>query len=211
MELNHGLTLPVLPAGEDVTVDLLLTFRADYTASRRADRRPLSLSMVIDRSGSMSGAPLKHATEAAGLLVRQLAPTDTLSVVVYDNHVTTIVDAQPCDDPGAIIKKIQAIKPGGATNLHGGWERGCELAKKSERDAVRRVLLLTDGQANVGVTDPKKLIAESREQAGDGVITTTLGFGRDFQEDLLIGMAEAGRGNFYYIETPEDATQVFLI
>ncbi len=65
MELSWGLTQPVLPEGEDVTVDLLLTFRADYTASRRADRRPLALSMVIDRSGSMSGAPLKHATDAA--------------------------------------------------------------------------------------------------------------------------------------------------
>jgi uracil DNA glycosylase len=211
MDLTYGLTQPVLPAGSDAVVDLLLTFRADYTTARRADRRPLAVSVVIDRSGSMAGNPLKHATEAAGLLVRQLAPTDTLSVVVYDNRVDTIVAPQRVTDPDAIIKKIRAVHPGGATNLHGGWEKGCEHAREAEGDAVRRVLLLTDGQANVGVTDPAKLIAESAAQADAGVVTTTLGFGNAFQEDLLIGMADAARGNFYYIETPDDATQVFLI
>lgn len=211
MELTYGLTQPVLPERQDVVVDLLITFRADYATARRAGRRPLAVSVVIDRSGSMAGNALKHATEAAGLLVNQLSPDDTVSVVTYDNHVTTLVEPQKATDREAILKKLRGVHPGGATALHGGWVKGCELAHGVKGDHVRRVLLLTDGQANVGVTDPAKLIAEARERAEGGVATTTLGFGRDFNEDLLIGMADAGRGNFYYIETPEDSAQVFLI
>lgn len=212
MELTYGLTRPALPAGQTTTVDLLLTFHADYASARRPDRRPLSLSVVIDRSGSMSGAPIKQATTAAGLLVRQLSPADTLSVVVYDNRIDTLVAPTKVTDPEAILKKIHAVRPGGATALHGGWERGCDLAAATPGDhLVRRALLLTDGQANVGVTATPELVAQAAKRAEAGVVTSTLGFGLDFNEDLLIGMAEAGRGNFYFIETPEDATQVFLI
>src|SRR5262249_14626593 len=104
------------------------------------------------------------------------------------------------------------IRTGGSTNLHGGWIQGCQhvLRRPGER-LVRRVLLLTDGQANVGITAPRKLIKAAREQAEKGALTTTLGFGSGFNEDLLIGMAEASGGNFYFIETPEDACQVFHI
>lgn len=212
MELTYGLTRPTIAPGQTATVDLLLTFHADYISARRPDRRPLSLSVVIDRSGSMSGAPLKQATTAAGLLVRQLSPADTLSVVVYDNRVETLVEPTKVTDPEAILKKIHAVRPGGATALHGGWDRGCDLAATVDGDhSVRRVLLLTDGQANVGVTATPELVAQAAARAEAGVVTTTLGFGLDFNEDLLIGMAEAGRGNFYFIETPDDATQVFLI
>ncbi len=212
MELTYGLTQPVLRAKRDAVLDLLLSFRADYATARRAGRRPLSVSVVIDRSGSMAGDAIKHATEAAALLVSQLRPDDTASVVVYDNKVDVLVEPQRVDDPAEFAKKLRGVRPGGATNLHGGWEKGCALTQRAKGDGVvRRVLLLTDGQANVGTTDPKKLTAEAAEMAAAGVTTTTLGFGRDFHEDLLIGMAEAGRGNFYFIETPGDAAQVFLI
>jgi Ca-activated chloride channel family protein len=76
---------------------------------------------------------------------------------------------------------------------------------------VNRVLLLTDGQANVGITEPVKILEEVRKRAGAGVATTTLGFGSNFNEDLLIGMAAAGEGNFYFIESPDDAAGVFQI
>lgn len=212
MELSYGLTRPALPAGETVTLDLLLTFHADYSASRRPDRRPLSVSVVIDRSGSMSGRPLKQATEAAGLLVRQLSPRDTVSVVVYDSRVDTIVAPTRVTDPESIIKKVNAVRPAGATALHGGWLQGCEHAAEVPSDqAVRRVLLLTDGQANVGLTATPEIVAQAAKQAEEGVVTSALGFGPGFNEDLLIGMAEAGRGNFYYIESPDEATQLFLI
>src|SRR5262249_23725380 len=142
----------------------------------------------------------------------QLEAGDTLSVVAYDDKVTTAVPPQQLADPEAVRKALRKIKPGGSTNLHGGWLQGCEhvLQREGER-LIHRVLLLTDGQANVGICSPKSLIAAAKKQANKGVLTTTLGFGGGFNEDLLIGMAEASGGNFYFIETPEDATQVFHI
>lgn len=218
MDATFALTQPVLAVNAPTAADLLLTFRADAPGGGGAAARPpVYVSLVIDRSGSMSGKPLKHALAAAELLVRSLRPQDVVSVVVYDDKVDTIVDPQPVGDGAdGICKALRKVKTAGATNLHGGWAQGCKHVLNGGgaaggRRAVRRVLLLTDGQANVGIKEPKKLIAEAREQAERGVVTTTLGFGRSFNEDLLIGMAEAAGGNFYYIETPEDAGQVFLI
>lgn len=210
MRTTFALSQPVLPVKKASTIDLLLAFQISQANQRK--RRPLNLSLVIDRSGSMSGAPLEHAIQAAELLVGRLAADDTLSVVVYDNTVDTIVKPQKVTKPDAICAAIRKITTRGSTNLHGGWLQGCEHVRKyQDEPAINRVLLLTDGQANVGITDPKALIAEARKQVDGGVATTTLGFGAGFNEDLLIGMAEAGGGNFYFIETPEDAAQVFQI
>lgn len=214
MEVFYGLTQPALTKSQPTTtIDLLITFRADLLATRSAGTRSaLNLSMVIDKSGSMSGKPLKHATEAADLLVRQLSKQDTLSVVAYDDRIDTVVTPNKVTDWEAISEQIQKIRAGGMTNLHGGWQEGCKyVSQDKDEDLARRVLLLTDGQANVGISDNASLIAAARAESKKGIITTTLGFGSGFNEDLLIGMAEASGGNFYYIETPEDATQVFLI
>src|SRR6185369_13561882 len=108
-----------------------------------------------------------------------------------------------------LLGKVHA---GGCTNLSGGWLEGVKhVAQHRSSELVNRVLLLTDGQANVGVTDPAVLIKTARQKAEEGVITTTLGFGSGFNEDLLIGMARAAEGNFYFIESPEDVAQVFKI
>jgi secreted protein with Ig-like and vWFA domain/uracil DNA glycosylase len=214
LHASYALTRPVLPVKSPCVVDLLLTFRTERTGDAHGPgpRLPLNLSLVIDRSGSMSGKKLKQAIAAAEVLLEQLDANDTLSVVAYDDKVATVVGPQKVTDPGAIRKEVRNIKPGGTTNLHGGWLQGCKhaLQRGGER-LIRRVLLLTDGQANVGITEPRQLTQVAREQADKGVLTTTLGFGNGFNEDLLIGMAEASGGNFYFIETPEDACQVFHI
>ncbi len=214
LQVSSAFTQPAVAAKTATVLDLLLTFRVEREddAPGPAPRLPLNLSLVIDRSGSMSGKPLKQAIAAAEVLLDQLEARDTLSVVTYHSTVDTAVEPQKVTNPETIRKSLRKIKTAGSTNLHGGWMQGCKhvLAEKGER-TVNRVLLLTDGQANVGVTEPKKLTAAAKEQAEKGVLTTTLGFGTGFNEDLLIGMAEASGGNFYFIETPEDATQVFHI
>jgi uracil DNA glycosylase len=214
LQANYALTQPILAVKKAHVVDLLLTFRAERhdEASGPGPRLPLNLSLVIDRSGSMSGKPLKQAIAAAEVLLDQLEPRDTISVVVYDDRIDTVVEPQQVTDPARIRKAIRKVTARGSTNLHGGWLQGCKHVRERQGERlIHRVLLLTDGQANVGLTDPKKLVEAAREQAGKGVLTTTLGFGRGFNEDLLIGMAEASGGNFYFIETPEDASQVFMI
>lgn len=212
MQTNFALSPSALPVEHPATVDLLITLHPQPSAGPRTPRRPLNLSLVIDRSGSMAGRSLTQALKAAETLVEQLGPDDVLSLVVYDDKVETILPPGNVSNKPAIREMIRRVRAGGTTNLSGGWLKGCEhVLTRRGADMIHRVLLLTDGQANVGVVDPKILIATARQKADDGVVTTTLGFGANFNEDLLIGMAQAAGGNFYFIQTPDDAEEVFRI
>jgi Ca-activated chloride channel family protein len=210
MKASYTLSRPVLPVGTSSKIDLLVSFKAEAPAA--AARRSLNLGLVIDRSGSMAGAPLKHALQASRKLVERMGPEDWLSIVTYDDSVSTVLAPVRVTDKAAIGAVLSKVHAGGCTNLSGGWLKGVEHVnahKASER--INRVLLLTDGQANEGITQPETLIATAREKSAAGVITTTLGFGANFNEDLLIGMANAGEGHFYYIQSPTDAEGVFGI
>jgi Ca-activated chloride channel homolog len=184
--------------------------RLETDAPTRAERLPLNLSLVLDRSGSMHGEKLDAARRAAALLVRRLAPTDVVSVVAYDDVVQTVAAPATGSVQAQLPKVIESIESGGSTNLSGGWLRGRELvAEKLLERGVNRVLLLTDGLANVGLQDPQQLtrLAGGGKQAG--VTTTTIGFGEDYDEGLLRAMADAGGGNMYYIEHADQAAAIF--
>lgn len=216
LQPHFALTTHLSPGKTPTAADVLLTFRVERTGALAGPgpRLPLALSIVIDRSGSMSGKPLQQAIAAAETLVNQLDGRDEVSVVAFDDTAKTVIYPTPADRHDDIRKQLRTIHPGGATNLHAGWLEGCGHVRDhaaGDGRAIRRVLLLTDGDANVGTTDPKRLAAEAAEWAKRDISTTTLGFGRDFNEDLLLKMAEASGGNFYYIETPDDACQVFQI
>lgn len=173
-------------------------------------RTPLNLSLVIDRSGSMSGPPLQAAREAAVMLVRRLRMEDVVSVVAYDDEVRVVAHPATGEAQLDVAERIRAIGPGGSTNLSGGWLRGRELvAEYRRKDGVNRVLLLTDGQANRGITQAEALEGLCQISAEQGITTTTIGFGPHFDEDLLRAMADAGRGSAYYIERTDQASGVF--
>ena len=200
----------ILPTGNSLKANLLLRFRADEIAA--SPRRNLNLSVVIDRSGSMAGSPLHHALKAAEAVVEQLEQDDILSVVVYDDRVDTVIPPQAVTDKSALKNSIGRVRAGGITNLSGGWLQGCEYVKKElDPQKINRVLLLTDGRANMGVIDPQILTATSGKKAEEGITTTTLGFAQGFNEDLLIGMARAAGGNFYFIQSIDEASEVFSI
>jgi Ca-activated chloride channel family protein len=210
MQTSYAFSQTVLPTGSPTTVDLLLRFRADEGSA--PPRRPLNISIVIDRSASMAGNPLQYAKQAAVALVDQLTADDMVSVVMYDDDVDTVLPPTLVTDKAAIRNAIQRIRPGGCTNLSGGWLQGCDHVKANlSEERISRVLLLTDGQANAGIRDANTLIAAARQKTEEGIITTTLGFGSGFNEDLLIGMARAAGGNFYYIQSPDEAAEVFGI
>jgi Ca-activated chloride channel family protein len=210
MKAVYTLSRPVLPAGASSKVDLLVAFRAD--TANAPTRRGLNLSLVIDRSGSMAGAPLKHALQASRNLIERMGPEDWLSIVAYDDTPLTVVPPQQVRDRDAIEKGLKRVSAAGCTNLTGGWEQGVSHVKAQQsREHINRVLLLTDGKANVGITQPENILAKVKEAAGGGIATTTLGFGANFNEDLLIGMAGAGAGHFYVIQSPDDAEGVFGI
>jgi Ca-activated chloride channel homolog len=198
---------PVADGG--FVVRAMLRITGDEPAA--AHRPPLNLSVVLDRSGSMHGfGKLDRAREAASLLVRRLGDTDVVSVVAYDQNVRTVAGRTPGARRQEVLSGIGAIEPGGSTNLSGGWLRGRELvAEELVEGGVNRVLLLTDGLANVGITSPDQLRDLVAAAAAKGVSTTTIGFGQDYDERLLRAMAEAGGGSTYYIEQPDQAPAVF--
>jgi Ca-activated chloride channel family protein len=160
----------------------------------------------------MAGSPLHHALKAAESVVDKLESDDILSVVVYDDVVYTVIPPQSVQDKPALKNAIQKVRVGGITNLSGGWLKGCEHVKNQlDPQKINRVLLLTDGHANMGIQDPKVLVSTSAKKAEEGITTTTLGFAQGFNEDLLIGMARAANGNFYFIQSIDEATEVFNI
>ncbi|MFM7322330.1 MAG: vWA domain-containing protein [Armatimonadota bacterium] len=173
-------------------------------------RPPLDLALVIDRSGSMSGGPLHEAKRCALEIVRRLEPTDRAAVVVYDGTVDTLLPLHSAGDIAPFARVLARVDAGGRTNLHGGWDAGrIALDDGGRTDAVRRVLLLSDGCANHGITRVETVSAHCRRALEAGIGTTTIGLGRHFNEDLMTAMAEAGGGQSYYGERAEDLLDAF--
>jgi len=175
-------------------------------AAPRAGRLPVNVGLVLDRSGSMDGErKFELAREAVEQALRLLRPEDRFTLVVYDDEVDVLVSATLAtpEAKDLALTKLRVVGPRGSTDLHGGWARGAsEIAAQMGKDAVNRVLLLTDGLANHGVTEHGALVAKAAELRRNGIATTTFGVGADFDERLLRDIAHEGGGNFYFIETP---------
>ncbi|HET7470642.1 MAG TPA: VWA domain-containing protein [Gemmatimonadales bacterium] len=204
MKTDVRLSTRFLTAQNAHQVGLLVNLEGE-TPVRRA---PINVALVLDRSGSMSGAPLEAAKTAAARFVSFLAPQDRLSVVVFDDDVHTIFGpaAGGADAAAEAIGRVQA---GGSTNLSGGWLKGRTLVEQGRVEGTNRVLLLTDGQANQGIVEPTRLIGLAHHASKARVSTTCIGFGRDFNEDLLESMARAGAGNYWYVESDDQMAGIF--
>jgi hypothetical protein len=191
-------------AGESIRY-VLATVTAPE-APRRAERTPVNVALVLDRSGSMGGQKIALAKVAVERALRMLHPSDRFALVVYDDEVDVLMESTPCT-AGAreeALRRLAAIEARGTTDLSGGWLKGCEqVARFIESGALGRCLLLTDGLMNRGILDPEELIEHVTELRRRGVVTSTFGVGADFDEQLLQRMADAGAGHFYFIERAE--------
>jgi Ca-activated chloride channel family protein len=174
-------------------------------------RPPINLGIVLDRSGSMGeGQKMEHAREAAIFAVRQMLPTDRVSVTAFDDQIETVAPSALVTDKADLVAKIRRIGPRGSTALHGGWAGGAQqVLEHVAWQGLNRVLLLSDGLANAGLTDSGAICGEVRGMATREVSTSTIGVGKDYNEDLLGAMALAGAGNYYYVESPVQLADIF--
>jgi len=174
-------------------------------------RTPLHIAVVLDRSGSMSGRPLHEACRCASAIAERLAAGDQLAIITYDNRIQVLRHCAPVGDLPALKQEIQSVRAGGSTNLHGGWAAGVEALRKNHHsDVISRVLLLSDGAANDGITDPATLASAAQAAANEGMSTSTYGLGTGFEEGLMTSMARSGAGRSYYGDSAEDLLDPFM-
>jgi len=174
-------------------------------------RIPLNISIVIDRSGSMQGVKMGFAKKAAKNIIDQLKSEDLASIVVYDSGVDTIQPPVHVIEKEKIKAKIDLITPQASTNLWGGTEQGYKFVQRNFKPGyVNRVLLISDGLANVGLTDSTLIrIKVQKYKDDEGISLSTFGVGLDYNETLMTDMAETGAGNYYFIATPDKMTGIF--
>ncbi|MBA2719219.1 MAG: VWA domain-containing protein, partial [Chloroflexi bacterium] len=171
-------------------------------ADRRRERLPVNLAFVLDRSGSMSGEKIQLARQTIVEALGRLDARDRFSIVAYDDVIDVVVEATAAtpDARAIALSRLAGIDARNSTNLSGGWLRGAEqVAIEQLADGVNRVLLLTDGLANAGITDAAELATHAAALRARGVSTTTFGVGTDFDEVLLQGMSDGGGGHFYFV------------
>ena len=187
---------------------LLLMIRASDAVAGR--RMPLNLCLVIDRSGSMEGEPLDYVKRACGYVVDLLEPTDVLSIVTFEESVDVLMPARRVVNKALIKEHINRIQPGNTTNLYDGMLAGCnQILSVNQPGYINRALILTDGEPTAGIKDFTSIVNQVQEMKNRGVTITALGFGSDYNEELMAGMARRSGGNYYYISQPALIPEVF--
>lgn len=176
----------------------------------RRERRPMNLSVVLDRSGSMSDqGKLEYAKQALGTLIDQLREQDIFSIIIYDDVIEVLRPAGRVGDKEQIKRLVRSIEPRNSTNLGGGMLEGYHQVERNlHREFVNRVILLSDGLANVGITDDRELSRIVRRYRNRGISLTSMGVGLDYNENLMVALSESGGGNYYFIESPHGLAHI---
>jgi Ca-activated chloride channel family protein len=176
----------------------------------RTYRAPLNLAIVIDSSGSMAGRKIEQAKAAAIAAVGQLRPNDIVSVLSYDTTVRVLVPATKVSDRSAVIRGIRRLRADGSTALFAGTVKGAaEVRKFLSRSRLNRVVLLSDGIANVGPSSPSELAELGARLREEGISVTTIGIGVDYNEDLMVGLARASGAPFTFVEDERELDHLF--
>jgi len=179
-------------------------------SSGTSTRTPLNLCLVIDRSGSMEGPPLDYVKQACAYVVDMMGPNDVLSIVTFEETVDVLMPPQRVTNKQLIKDGIQRLMPGNTTNLYDGLLLGAQQVMAStDPGRATRLVVLIDGDPTAGIKDFTALVAHAGEIKERGITSTFLGFGPDYNEELLHAMAKRAGGNYYYIPRPELIPEVF--
>lgn len=209
IKLDVSLAQPTLLAGKK-QITYLKVALTGFERTNLKERAPVNIALVIDESGSMSGEKIEKAKEAAILAIRKLGPKDIVSIITYDSTVNVLVPATKVSDKDAIIAKIRQLDSGGGTALYAGVSKGAaEVRKFLDRNRVNRIILISDGQANVGPSSPGELAALGRSFAKDRISITTIGLGLGYNEDLMAQLAAASDGSHAFAENGRDLIKIF--
>jgi Ca-activated chloride channel homolog len=177
------------------------------------DRKPARLTFVIDVSGSMADPnKLELVKPSLATMVGQLRPDDTVAIVVYGDEARLVLEPTPASDAATIVGAVDGLVSEGSTNAEAGLVLGYNLAREHFDDgAINRVVLTSDGVANVGETGPEAILARVQEEAGDGIQLVTVGFGMGEYNDVLMEqLADDGDGFYAYVDGPAEAERLFV-
>lgn len=201
-----------LAAGRDQTVSVLIRVRPPEVDAAEAARPALNLGLVLDRSGSMGGEKMERARQSAAYCIDQLLPTDRLSLVIFDDRIEVLIPSQCAENKQALKEQLAQIHARNSTALHEAWVRGgMQVSEHLTDGAINRVLLITDGLANVGLTNTDEIVTQAMGLFKRGVSTSTIGIGDDFNEDLLLPMAQGAGGNAWHVRAAEDMQRIFTV
>ncbi len=209
IDLQVNLATPVMEADRTHNAFIKISLEA-IKQEQPQERIPANIAIVLDKSGSMQGDKLYHAKKAAIMAINRLGTNDIVSVVSYDSRVNVVVPATKASDTARIARSIQQIEASGNTALFAGVSKGSqELRKFLDMNKVNRVILLSDGLANVGPSTPNELGKLGLSLAKEGISVTTIGLGLGYNEDLMTQLAGFSDGNHAFVENAEDLAKIF--
>ena len=200
------------PFGQTERYQMLRVGIQGYAVPDR-ERKDASLTFVIDVSGSMGmDNRLELVKRSLELLVEQLRPSDQVSIVVYGSEARVVLEPTPGSDQWSILRAIQRLEPEGATNAEAGIRLGYKMAMRAHNpEGINRIILCSDGVANVGATGPDAILEEVRGYVKEGITLTTIGFGMDNYNDVLMEqLADDGDGFYAYVDDIREARRLFI-
>ncbi|MDR3403154.1 MAG: VWA domain-containing protein [Chthoniobacter sp.] len=193
--------------------EVVVQIDLDGRKPETTQRTPMNLAVVLDRSGSMEGAKIEKARQAACVAIDQLASDDYFSLVIFDHETQLLIPPDRVGDERhreALKERIDHIRARGSTAIYAGVKLGAaQLRKNFDKERVNRVILLSDGLANVGPSHVSDLASLGRDLRSDGISVSTIGLGDDYNEDLMTALAEASNANYYYVKDAEKLPGIF--
>lgn len=209
IDFTANLATPVIKAGQAQTAYLKVGLTG-FALPAQGERAAANVAIVIDKSGSMAGDRIERAKEAAVMAVNGLGSNDIVAILAFDNTVEVVTPATKVSDKARITSAIRSIRVAGGTGLFAGVSKGAfEVRKFFDKTRVNRVILLSDGKANIGPSSPSELGQLGAMLAREGISVTTIGLGTDYNEDLMTQLAAYSDGNHAFVENSQDLARVF--